>query len=140
MRRTFYQVLLIAFALGTVSVGGGQAVTNYVQLIRATNQDDPENATWKPIGLKLRERLCPVFRWKNYWEVDRKVARMEPGKVSKTVLGKICIVEMELVSSTHSEIRIFRDGKLISKARRCIDSPMWIAGGDRSPNQAWFVV
>src|SRR5438874_644549 len=95
---------LLLITLGGIPAGAmeaeGQAIapiTYYVQLIRGTDQQHRPEATWKPIGPNLSNRLSP-FRWKNYWEVNRQVAAVEKGKVSRCRLSAEREVEIELVN------------------------------------------
>src|SRR5438046_9753024 len=68
----FLWLLLLALAsTTTVRAADAQKVTFYVQLIRGSDSDKPEDPACKPVGAKLGEILRRVFRWKNYCEVKR---------------------------------------------------------------------
>jgi len=124
---------------GTMEAGG-QPITYYVQLIRGTDQDRVQEASWKPIGPKLSNRLSPVFRWKYYWEVHRQVVPVEKARVHRYRLSDLRDVEIELVNPAEIEIRLFLKSKLVQKSRQLLSTHMGIMGGDRTKHESWFVV
>ena len=140
MYRTLLLVLVIALGINFRAEAEEQPVTYYIQLIRGTTQSAPQNSTWHAIGPRLSEQLSPVFRWNHYWEVDRKTASVERGKVKKIQLNKERTVEIELVKPTVSEIRLYLNGNLVRVSRQSIQSGISIMGGDRETDESWFVV
>jgi len=124
---------------GTMEAGG-QPIPYYVQLIRGTDQDRVQEASWKPIGPKLSNRLSPVFRWKHYWEVHRQVVPVEMAKVRRYRLFDLRDVEIELINPAEIEIRLFLKGKLVQKSRQLLSTHMGIMGGDKTKHESWFVV
>ena len=132
-----------------LSVGGvhpfalraeGEASTYYIQLIRGTDQDRRQEATWKPVGPKLANRLSPVFRWKNYWEVNCLPVAVEKGKVCRCRLSDVREVEIEQSNPSELEIRLYLKGKLMEKSRQLVHTRMGIMGGERTKGESWFVV
>jgi len=128
--------------LGTTAVcpADPAAVTFYTQLIHASDQDRPPEPSWKPVGPKVSRRLCPKFRWKNYWEVGRQTVSVHPGKVTRVRLNPERELEIELRSQDESEIRLFSRGVLMRRSRQSIQSNMSIMGGTRENDDSWFVV
>lgn len=112
----------------------------YVQLIHGTHEEKPQTADWKPIGPKLTEQLAPVFRWPYYYEVKRQTASIHPQKVSRIALTDDRILEIELTDPSHSELRLYRKGKLVRRSRQPFDSKLAIMGGDKDGDQSWFLV
>jgi len=138
MRTVF--VLLVLLGVRAVALADGQPITFYTQLIRASDQDHPEQASWKPVGPKISKQLCPKFRWKNYWEVDRRTVKVHPGKVTRVRLNPEREVEIELRGPDDSEIRLYTKGVLVRKSRQSLQSKMSIMGGTRENEESWFVV
>ena len=135
-------VCLMLFALvsaNAVSSAEEDSVTYYIQLLRGTNQEEIENTKAKEIGPRLKKRLSPVFRWKNYWEVKRTAVKMQPGRVAMVPLSKDRALEIELIGRAESEIRLYTKGALLRKARQPLYTRMSIMGGD-SEDDCWFVV
>src|SRR5213083_2050448 len=74
-----------------------QKATFYVQLIRGSDADKPENPTWAPVGPKLAKNLGAVFRWKNYWEVKRQTVTVSGEKAARVHLTREREVELKLL-------------------------------------------
>ena len=135
--------LLMGLSLGTsvacLAEGPGQPVVFYAQLIRATDRDIQE-VGWRPIGPKLSTRLCPKFRWKNYWEVNRQILNVPAGQKTRVRLNADREVEIELRNAGDSEIRLFTAGKVVHKTHQSPQEKMSIIGGARENDDSWFVV
>lgn len=144
VNRVCVLLLLAAWGLHAATPGAdapsSARLTYYVQLIRATDQERRQEATWKPVGPKLSQRLSPVFRWKRYWEVVCQPLSVEEGKVSRSRLSDLRQVEIEMVNPSEIEIRIFVKGKMTQTSRQLIRTHMAIMGGERTKDEAWFVV
>jgi len=138
----FCSALLLALLGFQASAHGIEPHHNilYVQLIRGTDQDRRQEASWKPVGPKLSQRLSPVFRWKRYYEVNCQPISVELGKISRSRLSDVRQVEIEPINSSEMEIRLYRDGKLTQTSRQLTHTRMAIMGGDRTQNESWFVV
>jgi hypothetical protein len=135
--------LLLVVAIFGVCGGVGKAATNgityFVQLIVATNGEKPPEAKAK-IGPKLQKDLSPVFQWANYWELSRKRVETQIGKRSRIRLNEGREVEFEQVSQEQLVVRLFRDGQLIRKMKGLVPKCRVVMGGDRTGEDAWFVV
>src|SRR5437870_3166918 len=108
MSRMFGLLLLSAWAsqaAGALETASAP-LTYYVQLIRGTDQEYQE-ATWKPVGPKLSSRLSPIFRWKNYWQVNCQSVSVKKGKPTRHRLSDVREVEIELVNPSEIEIRLY---------------------------------
>src|SRR5213083_2500523 len=77
--------LLFLSVAGVVGVQAADAhkVTFYVQLIRGSDSDKPDDPAWKPVGAKLDKNLRGVFRWRNYWEVKRRTVVLGTGEIRR---------------------------------------------------------
>jgi len=140
LRMKILSGFLVFLLLRSVCWGAEKPLVFYAQLIRGTDQDAPEAATWKPLGPKLSRHLCPKFRWKNYWEVSRESLQVKPGSASRVKLNPDREVEIELHGAQDSEIRLYHKGVLIHRSRQSLNSPMSIMGGARENDESWFVV
>ena len=116
--------LIALFSLSGGVIAGDDPVTFYVQLLRGTNEEKTEDIKVKEIGPKLRKRLSPVFRWKNYWEVSRTTVAVGKGKAGKIQLPNAHALEIELLNPAESEVRLYVNGALRRKSRQPIHNRM----------------
>lgn len=117
------------------------SVKYYVQLVWGTNREKPEEANFKPVGPRLQKQLSQVFQWERYWEVNCRTVTVQKGKASRLRLSKDCEIEIDLISPTVRETRIFGKGVLVTKSQRKIKSKGFsIHGGAIEVGGSWFVV
>ena len=117
--------------------------TLYVQVVRGTNRERPANMKCPEIGPKLAAKLSPVFRWKHYFETERHRVSHDSQKVSKVSLAHKRTLEIEYLKTGEMEIRLFCNGKLVTKARQSLDvkeQRMTILGGEDANKDSFFVV
>ncbi len=140
MNRSFWLCWLAIFGLALMANAQDHPLTYHVQLVRGTNHPKPDNPEWKPIGPELSKRLAPVFRWDHYWEVNRHPVTVDKARKNRVRLDAERELELELVTPTTLEVRLFRGGELARKTRQASDAKMSIMGGDTSTGESWFVV
>ena len=137
--------LLLLFLLLS-AIGHATAATStdhstlYVQVIWGTDHDKPAGTNYRQIGPKLSARLSPVFRWKNYWETERRKVHVKPDKVTKILLAQHRTLEIERLKTGDTEIRLTRRSGLVTKARQASNGRMVILGGEDSTKDSFFVV
>jgi hypothetical protein len=133
-------LLLLLFLSAIVHAIPPDHTTLYVQVIRGTDQDKPPGAGYREIGPKLSAKLSPVFRWKHYWETERKKVLVDPAKVTRVTLAHQRTLEIERLKSGDIEVRLFRRSGLVTKARQSANGRMAILGGEDSSKDSFFVV
>jgi hypothetical protein len=109
-------------------------------VIWGTDQDKPAGSHYREIGPKLSAKLNPVFRWKHYWETERKKVSIDPAKVTKVQLANQRMLEIEKLKSGDAEVRFFRRSGLVTKSRQQVNGRMHILGGEDSSKDSFFVV
>ena len=112
----------------------------YVQVVWGTNQERPAGSKSPEIGPKLSAKLSPVFRWKHYFENERYKVDCDPKKISKVPLANKRTLEIERLKTGEMEIRLYCNGKLITKARQTSETRMTILGGEEPSKDSFFVV
>jgi hypothetical protein len=142
--RSIWRITLLALALGAVDLVAAPEPTPvhyYLQLIWGTNHEKPKEASFRPVGPKLKSQLSSVFRWERYWEVKRADITVSAGKPAQVRLSPDCEVQLEFVSASVRETRIYGKGVLVTKSRRNISchTPA-IHGGSIGSGGSWFVV
>ncbi len=132
---------LAAVAVSSCTGAESEAVRYYVQLIRGTDDPKPPDKDSKPVGPRLSKCLSTVFRWKSYWEINRRVTTLQPGKTSKLHLNDGRDLELEFASAEQVEIRLLRNGSVARKTRRPVFSKgLEIMGGTQGDDNSWFIV
>jgi len=132
--------LLLPLLLAVIPVEAADQTTFYVQVIWGTDHDRPAGSHYREIGPKLRAKLGPVFRWKHYWETERKKVQIDASRVTKVQLANHRTLEMERMKSGEMEVRLFRRSGLVTKSRQPVNGRMHILGGEDSSKDSFFVV
>ncbi len=133
-------LLLLFFVSAIARATAADHSTLYVQVIWGTDQSKPAGAHYREIGPKLSAKLSPVFRWKHYWETERKKVHIDPSKVTKVLLANQRTLEIERLKSGDTEVRLTRRSGLVTKARQSSNGRMTILGGEDSSKDSFFVV
>jgi len=139
--RRFHLSLFLALTVFSgVRAADVPKATFYVQLIRGSDADKPENPTWAPVGPKLGKNLRAVFRWKNYWEVKREAVAVSSDKAARLHLTREREVELTLLDPPNVRIRLFNKGEMTRCSHQPIGEHMSILGGESKTGECWFVV
>jgi len=112
----------------------------YLQIVRGANDTKSKDASWKPIGPKLAERLKRVVPWEYYWETARQEIAPAKGKPRTIAVSPGRHVEIAWVSDHQVELCMYRNGVLRRKSKVKVTSGMTVVGGDTTGNEGWFVV
>ena len=137
----FIWLLILAFAgITALRAGDAQKVTFYVQLIRGSDSDKPEDPACKPVGAKLGKSLHGVFRWKSYCEVKRETVTLTKDKSARLRLTPDREVELKLLEPPNTQIRLYHKGQLTRCSHQPINEHLCVLGGDSTSGDPWFVV
>ena len=98
-------------------LAAAETKTLYVQVILATDDSKPAGPPCREIGPKLSAKLSPVFRWKHYWETDRKKVEFDPRKSTRIELPNQRTLEIEKLKTGELEVRLLRRSGLILPRR-----------------------
>lgn len=124
-------------ALGAMA-SADQGRTIYVQFIRGTDQACT-GANCREIGPKLSRKLSPVFRWKHFWEVDRKKLSVSK-KITKMELPGDRKLEIQFTKADEIEVRLYRRTGLVTRTRHPTNNPLCVLGGEEENHESFFVV
>jgi hypothetical protein len=131
---------LILLALPFLSAGADKSgLTFYLQLIRGTDNGTPPAPEARPAGPAVSRRL-QMFKWKNYWEMARRTVVLEAGGKMRQRMSSDREVGIALIAPHDMAICIYADGKLTRRRTQSVDTPFYIAGGDKDATQSWFIV
>jgi len=132
--------LLILLTLPFMAAGADQSgITFYLQLIHGTDGDKPPASDARAAGPQISRRL-QMFKWKNYWEMARQTVVIAAGGKTRQRMSPKREVEIALNAPGEMTVCIYADGKLTRRRKQSLDTPFFIAGGDKEDNQAWFIV
>lgn len=131
---------LLLLALPFLAAGADKTgITFYLQLIRGTAGDKPPAADATPAGPQVSRRL-EMFKWKNYWEMARRTVVLPEGGKIRQRMSREREVEIDLTSPNEMTVCIYANGNLTRRRRQSLDTPFYIAGGDKDASQSWFIV
>src|SRR5262245_15498917 len=140
LQKILWWLVLASASIPTLQAGDAQEVTFYVQLIRGSDSDKPDDPACKPVGAKLGKKLRGVFRWKSYCEVKRETVTLAKDKVARFHLTPEREVEIKLLEPPNTQIRLFHKGQMTRCSRQPISEHLCVLGGDSATGDPWFVV
>ena len=140
MKRVGFLLLVCFLAVRAPAADSAARTTYYVQVIWGTDQDKPTGTNYREIGPKVGAKLSPVFRWKHYWETERRKVQIDPTKVTRVPLAQQRSLEIERLKSGDIEVRLYRRSGLVTKTRQLCNDRMAILGGEDSKRDSFFVV
>lgn len=134
--------LLVLLLIGAPMLRAAEPspVTFYIQLVCGSDSDTPPTPDAKLAGPKLDARLHGVFRWKNYWEVNREAVTLKPGGKIRRRVNAQKDIELAWPSGRQMTVCLYTNGKLTRKQDQSIDASFYIAGGDLTGSESWFVI
>ncbi len=138
--------LLLACFLGLVLFGTSQGTAAgetlfQVQLIWGTDGEKPKDKPLKEVDPKFQEKLRGVFKWKNYYEVNRQPLTLGKSAAQKLKLSDKCEIQVQDLGNSRIEVGLFGEGKpVVRKAQAVAPGEMIVLAGDSKNDTAWFVV
>jgi len=134
-------ILLVMASAWAGLAGAGQGTTTfYVQLIRGTEANQPPHPGCKQVGPKLAGTFRPVFKWKNYWELNCQQVAVVHGRATRVKLGNGREAEIDLRNPKQRRVAAFQDGQLVERTVLPAGESMTIIGGNRDGKSLWFIV
>jgi hypothetical protein len=111
------------------------------QLVWGTNNDKPDDPKLKEMDKSIGEKLRKVFKWKNYFEVNRQNFTAVAGTPKKVRMSDHCEIEVQNLGNSSIEVKLYGKGKLtVRKTQKIKRSELLVLAGDDKNDTAWFVV
>jgi hypothetical protein len=137
--------LLALVTLVLIDLPSAGAATNdlhvQAQLVWGTDGDKPPDPEVKRLDEETRKKLGSVFKWKNYFEVDRQNFKVTLSTKKRVRLSRKCEVEVENLGDSQVEVKLYGEGKMVVKKRQVLKaSELLILAGDDKNQNAWFVI
>jgi len=133
----------LAFFLLTCGVPptSGAELKLEAKLIWATNDDKSPDPSHKPVDPATAEKLRKVFKWKNYFIVNRLVKVVPSRGSNRFELSKQCTIEIRELEGPRVEVKLIGDGKEVHKTTKALSKGEWFTyAGDDKNESAWFVI
>jgi hypothetical protein len=111
------------------------------QLIWGTNGEKPAGKDLKDLDVATLKKLRAVFKWKNYFEVDRQTFPVALSSKKRVRMSSKCEVEVQNLGDSSVEASLYGEGKLVIRSKQVLKpgEPLVLAGEDKN-DTAWFVV
>ncbi len=113
------------------------------QLIWASNENLSSDDL-KPLDDKTTEKLRKVFKWENYWEINRKYVGLEQDSRQITKISPECEITLKRIESDEeSKVEVVLIGKknpIIKKTQHIQQNECLVLAGPDKDGTAWFVI
>jgi len=144
-RIPFGQLALIAtvvFSVYSCIVRSAPAdLSLQAQLVWGTNNDKPDDPKLKDVDPKVTDKLRGVFKWKNYYEVNRQNFTVTSSAPKKVKMSGQCEIEVQNLGGSSVELKLYGQGKMVVRKTQKIKSgELLVLAGDDKNDTAWFVV
>src|SRR5438128_11720882 len=108
----FWQLALAATAvLQPLVVKSAPAdLTLQAQLVWGTNNDKPDDPKLKDVDPKVTDKLRGVFKWKNYYEVNRQNFTVTSSAPKKVKMSGQCEIEVQNMGGHSGEWECYGQG------------------------------
>ena len=139
----FWQLALAATAvLQPLVVKSAPAdLTLQAQLVWGTNNDKPNDPKLKDVDPKVTDKLRGVFKWKNYFEVNRQKFTVTGAGPKRVKMSDHCEIEVQNPGNSSVELKLYGQGKMVVKKTQKIKAgELLVLAGDDKNDTAWFVV
>lgn len=131
---------LALLALLTLPVAGANLKLE-AKLIWGTDEPKSPNPAHKPVEQEVADKLRKVFKWKNYFIVNRAEKIVPSRGSNRFVLSDKCTVEIMELEGPKVEVKLIGEGKAVHKITKELAPGEWFAyAGDDKNETAWFVI
>ncbi len=111
------------------------------KLIWGTDDAKSPNPEHKEVDAATKEKLRKVFKWKNYYVVNRITKPVPSRGSNKFELSKECTIEIKELEGPRVEVKLIGKGKEVHKTTLNIEKGQSVVySGDDTNQSAWFVI
>ena len=131
---------LLLFTLAAPAAWAGDLKLR-ATLIWGTDMAEQTDPKIKKVDARMAEKLCGIFKWKHYFEVERQQAIVAESATKRLKMSDKCEVEVLNQGKGGFEAKLFGEGKLYRTYKGLIPvgEHLVLAGDDKNLT-AWFVV
>ncbi len=146
-RRVFAWLLIMGVWLGCATGRAQAAATREMHLeailVWGTNDPKPKDRDLKELDTELSKKLCKAapYKWKNYFEVNRKTIKVSPKTTGKLVVSEHCQLEIQNLGEERLEVKLIGEGKAVSKHSESLPMDhIFVLSGPTKDDAAWLVI
>lgn len=111
------------------------------QLIWGANAEKSPDASHKPVDKVTADKLKNVFKWKNYFLVNKQNAVIPNRGTKQIQLSRQCAVEITELPGPKVEVKLIGEHKPVNKTVKSLSKgEFFVIAGDDKNESAWFVV
>jgi hypothetical protein len=133
-------VCSLVFLAGLVAAAAAERKME-ARLIWGTNQEKSPDPAHKRLEGELAKKLGEMpLKWKNYFEVNRRIFTINDQIYTNIAMSKQCAIEVKDKGANNVTVKLYGEGKPV----RRVDKPLpkgevLTIGGDDKNNSAWFI-
>ena len=111
------------------------------RLIWGTNEEKSPDPGHRPVDGATAAKLRKIFKWKNYFEVNKIVSTVPSRGTQKFQMSKKCLIEITELAGPNVEVKLVGDGKPVNKTTKGLSKgESFTLGGEDKNGSAWFVI
>ncbi len=139
-RFTRFSVILLLLAASTVQTIAANLKLE-AKLIWGTDDAKSPNPQHKEVDAATKDKLRKVFKWKNYFVVNRVTKPVPSRGSNRFELSKECTIEIKELEGPRVEVKLIGKGKEVHKTTLNIEKGQSVVySGDDANQSAWFVI
>lgn len=144
-RRLSLVMLLIFLAACSIALAASGDEKYYfkAQLIWASNEDLSSDDL-HPLDDKTTEKLRKVFKWENYWEINKKYVDLEEDVRKITKISPECEITLKRIETEEEcKVEVVLIGKknpIVKKTQHIQQDECLVLAGPDKDGTAWFVI
>ena len=140
-RRAARSLLALFLLAGSTFDTFGANLKLEAKLIWGTDDDKSPNPDHKEVDPATKEKLRKVFKWKNYFVVNRVVKEVPSRSSNQFKLSPDCTIEIKELEGPRVEVKLIGKGKEVHKTTLTISKGQSVVySGDDKNQSAWFVI
>ena len=112
-----------------------------LKLIWGTNDGTSPDPKHKPVDQATAHKLRQVFKWKNYFLINRQTATIASRSTRNIELSDKCSLEITELQGPSVEVTLIGEGRRVNKTTRHLaKGECFTIGGEDKNGSAWFVL
>lgn len=135
-----WSVALLLFAILPAASLRAEEMKLEVQLVWGTNDEKSPKDEHKPLDPAIARKL-KMFKWKNYFVVNRQDVLVPNLAIKKVKLSQQCYIEIRELEGPRVEVNVYGENKHVKKITEGLarQGTLTIAGDDKN-DCAWFII